>query len=99
MYSCYYIVYKLYHTLFGYFIFYKIIIYNNCHFVLIGYIFRIHLPVPNFHPRIRKKNKKKTNNSPTQTDGLNINFINSCLYNYVNSERDRERWRKLYKDW
>ena len=32
MYNCYYIVYKLYHTLFGYFIFYKIIIYNNYHF-------------------------------------------------------------------
>ena len=32
MFSCTYIRYKLYHTLFGYFIFYKIIIYNNCHF-------------------------------------------------------------------
>ena len=32
MYSCYYIIYKLYHKLFGYFVFYKIIIYNNCQF-------------------------------------------------------------------
>ena len=32
MYNCYYIVYKLYHTLFGYFIFFKINIYNNCQF-------------------------------------------------------------------
>ena len=32
MFSNYYITYKLYHTLFGYFIFYKINIYNNCQF-------------------------------------------------------------------
>ena len=32
MYSCYYIIYKLYHKLFGYFVFYNIIIYNNCQF-------------------------------------------------------------------
>ena len=32
MFSCTYIRYKLYHTLFGYFIFYKINIYNNCQF-------------------------------------------------------------------
>ena len=32
IFSHYYITYKLYHTLFGYFIFYKIIIYNNCQF-------------------------------------------------------------------
>ena len=32
IFSHYYITYKLYHTLFGYFIFYKINIYNNCQF-------------------------------------------------------------------
>ena len=39
MYSCNYIIYKLYNTLFGYFIFYKIIIYNNCHFGFVGKYF------------------------------------------------------------
>ena len=36
MYSCNYIIYKLYHKLFGYFVFYKIIIYNNCHVGTVG---------------------------------------------------------------
>ena len=43
MYTCYYITYKLYHTLFGYFIFYKIIIYNNCQFGTYGKHFAMNL--------------------------------------------------------
>ena len=41
MFSCNYIKYKLYHTLFGYFIFYKIIIYNNCQFGTYGKHFHL----------------------------------------------------------
>ena len=42
MFSCYYITYKLYHKRFGYFIFYKIIIYNNCQFGTYGKYFQAH---------------------------------------------------------